>query len=41
MKIYKALRQRLLNDGYPVYQVAMMTDKEVVAEYEESGEESE
>jgi len=33
------LRQRLLNDGYPVYQVAMMTDEEVVAECEEMKEE--
>lgn len=34
MNIYKNLRQWLLNAEYPVYQVAMMTDEEVVGEYE-------
>lgn len=34
MQIYKSLRQWLLNANYPVYQVAMMNDVEVVSEYE-------
>ena len=34
MNIYKNLREWLLNSSYPVYQVAMMTDEEVVGEYE-------
>lgn len=34
MESYKKIREFLLNADYPVHMVAMMTDEDVVAEYE-------